>query len=57
METTQDTACSHHDFCELIARDQGGWLTCVVVIPPTRLLARFCVITGKLAVLYIFFLA
>ncbi|XP_040499794.1 histone-lysine N-methyltransferase EZH2 isoform X11 [Ursus maritimus] len=24
METAKDTACAHPDFCELIARDQGG---------------------------------
>lgn len=27
METAKDTACAHPDFCELIARDQGGWFT------------------------------
>lgn len=32
METTPDTTCTHHDFCELIAWDQGGLLTCVVEI-------------------------
>lgn len=27
MEAAKDTARAHPDFCELIARDQGGWLT------------------------------
>lgn len=27
METAKNPACAYPDFCELIARDQGGWWT------------------------------